>query len=170
MGGAELGRTDAARADVDWLFADDLARLPFDFNWMSAIGELGEALAALGDTARAELLYRVALPYADRAVTAGRAICSQGSVEHTLGRLAATAGRPADAVRHFRAALAAQERMDARAWTVHTRACLAAALAPPGSRGGGARGRGGADRGRGARPPGPRRPEPSGAALPRPGG
>ena len=29
---AELGRTAAARADVDWICADDLARLPFDFN------------------------------------------------------------------------------------------------------------------------------------------
>ena len=125
---AETGRVDAARADVDWLCADDLARLPFDFNWMSAIGELSEAVAVLGDSARAGLLYRVALPYADRFVTAGRAICSQGSVEHALGRLAATAGRPADAVRHFRAAIAAQERAGARAWTVHTRACLAAAL------------------------------------------
>ena len=53
---AELGRTDAARADVDWLFADDMDRLPFDFNWMSALGELGEALAALGDAPRAEQL------------------------------------------------------------------------------------------------------------------
>ena len=136
---AELGRTAAARADVDWICADDLARLPFDFNWMSAIGELGEALAALGDGARAEQLYRVALPYADRVVTSGRAIGSQGSVEHTLGRLAATAGRPLAAIRHFRAAIEAQARVDARAWTVHTRACLAAALDAAGDADGAAR-------------------------------
>ena len=136
---AELGRTAAARADVDWICADDLARLRFDFNWMSAIGELGEALAVLGDGTRAEQLYRVALPYADRVVTSGRAIGSQGSVEHTLGRLAATAGRPSGAIRHFRAAIAAQARIDARAWTVHTRTCLAAALDAAGDADGAAR-------------------------------
>ena len=116
-----------------------MARLRFDFNWMSAIGELGEALAVLGDGTRAEQLYRVALPYADRVVTSGRAIGSQGSVEHTLGRLAATAGRPSSAIRHFRAAIAAQARIDARAWTVHTRTCLAAALDAAGDADGAAR-------------------------------
>ena len=53
-------------------------------------------------------------------------------MEHYLGRLAATAGRPADALRHYAAALAAQERMGAAAWSVRTRAHLAEALAAAG--------------------------------------
>ena len=129
---AETGRLDAARADIAWLAHDGWSRLPFDFNWLSAVGESAEAIALLGDAELAASLHPLALPYADRPMVAGRAICCQGSMEHYLGRLAATAGRPADAVRHYPAALAAQERMGAAAWSVRTRAYLADALAAAG--------------------------------------
>ena len=81
----------------------------------------------------------MALPYADRVVISGRAIGSQGSVEHTLGRLAATAGRPSP--RSATSARRSRRRraIDARAWTVHTRACLAAALDAAGDADGAAR-------------------------------
>jgi hypothetical protein len=129
---AQLGRTEEARADLDWIAADGFARLPFDFNWLSAVGEMSEAIAVLGDAGLAEQLYPIALPYADRTVVAGRAICSQGSMHHCLGRLAATMRRAEDACRHYRVAIAAQERSGSRAWTVHTRASLADALADAG--------------------------------------
>ena len=160
----ELGRTDAARADVDWLFADDMDRLPFDFNWMSALGELGEALAALGDAPRAEQLYARGLPYADRAVTSGRAIGSQGSVSHTLGRLAATAGRAG----HRGRRTSAPRWTHRRGWTrARGRSTRARAWRRPCARAGSRRRRSASSRRRGPRP---RRsasrapsPEPSGA-------
>jgi DNA-binding SARP family transcriptional activator len=129
---AELGRVEEARADLEWLAADGFARLPFDFNWLSAVGELAEAIAILGDGERAEELYALVLPYADRSLVAGRAICWQGSMHHYLGRLAATSGRLEDAIRHFEAALAEGERTGGRAWQVQTRARLADALAAAG--------------------------------------
>ena len=129
---AESGQHAEARADVEWLAHDGWSRLPFDFNWLSAVGETAEAIGLLGDAQLAASLYPLALPYAGRPMSAGRAICSQGSVEHYLGRLAATAGRSADALRHYAAALAAQERMGAAAWSVRTRAHLAQALAAAG--------------------------------------
>ena len=129
---AELGRDEEARADLAWLSADNYGRLPFDFNWLSAVGESAEAIAALGEPALADDLYALVLPYADRTLVAGRAICSQGSMHHYLGRLAATARRPFTAIRHFTAALEAQERSGSRAWSVRTRARLADALAEAG--------------------------------------
>jgi hypothetical protein len=131
---AALGRPAEARADLDWLWAGGFARLPFDFNWLSAVGETAEAIALLGDAERAEDLYAIAFPYSGRTLVAGRAICSQGSMHHYLGRLAVTAGRHADACGHYRAALEAQEAMGARAWSVQTRAWLAEALALAGDR------------------------------------
>ena len=100
---------------------------------------MSEAIAILGDAELAERTYPVALPYADRALVAGRAICSQGSMHHYLGRLAATMGRHADACRHYAAAIDAQERSGSRAWSVQTRARLADALADAGDAVGAAR-------------------------------
>jgi DNA-binding SARP family transcriptional activator len=129
---AELGRHDEARADLEWLAHDGFARLPFDFNWLSAVGEMSEAIALLGDAELARALYPIVLPYADRMMAAGRAICSQGSMHHYLGRLAMAIGEPATACRHLAAAIAAQERYGARAWTLQTRGRLAEALAAAG--------------------------------------
>jgi hypothetical protein len=129
---AELGRIDAARADVEWLAPDRYSRLPFDFNWLSSIGECAEAIARLGDADRARELYDLALPYADRALVAGRAVCSWGSMHRCLGRLAGTLGRHDDACRHYEAAIAAERRAGASVWLVQARARLAEGLAAAG--------------------------------------
>jgi tetratricopeptide (TPR) repeat protein len=81
---------------------------------MSALGELAEPIALLGDTERAAMLYDRLLPYAGRRLAAGRAVYEQGSVHYALGRYAATLGRTDAAVQHYEAALAEDEALGAR--------------------------------------------------------
>jgi tetratricopeptide (TPR) repeat protein len=137
---AELGRTDEAQAELDDAARGGFAAaLPVDFNRLSAIADWGQAVAALGDAARARELYAIALPYAERPVTAGRAAHYQGRMHHVLGRLAATAGRLADARAHLEAALPLEERDGALPWAAMTRARLAEVLAAAGDPAGAAR-------------------------------
>ena len=75
---AATGQSDAAREQYAIVAADDFAALPFDTNWPSAMGELASACIELGDPELARPLYDRLLPYADRALTAGRAIASFG--------------------------------------------------------------------------------------------
>jgi DNA-binding SARP family transcriptional activator len=102
---AELGRTDDARALLDRIATDDFAALAWDANWLSALGELAEATAVLGDRERAAALYERLLPYADRRIVAGRAIYDQCSAQHALGLYARTLGRHEQAAAHFEAAI-----------------------------------------------------------------
>ena len=82
---AMTGRPDAAREQFALLVADDFAALPFDVNWPSGMGELASAAIELDDAELAAPLYERLLPYADVALTAGRAISSFGSTERLLG-------------------------------------------------------------------------------------
>jgi hypothetical protein len=126
---ATLGRDAEARGLVDRIAADDFAALAWDANWLSALGELAEATALLGDRDRAAELYERLLPYADRRIVAGRAVYDQCSAHFALARFAATAGRDAAAVAHFEAAIASDTALGARPALVQTRARYAAVLA-----------------------------------------
>ena len=81
------------------------------------------------------------LPYAGLTVVVGPGLGYFGAVAHHLGVLAATAGRFADAERHFIAALELDSRMGARAWIACTQCELATMLLRRG-RAGGRRARG----------------------------
>jgi DNA-binding SARP family transcriptional activator/tetratricopeptide (TPR) repeat protein len=111
---AGTGRETEARALIDRIAAGDYAGLAWDANWLSAVGELAEATALLGDRERAAALYDRLLPYADRQIVAGRAVYHQCSAHYALGRFAMTAGRHADAARHLAAAIASDEALGAR--------------------------------------------------------
>jgi DNA-binding SARP family transcriptional activator/tetratricopeptide (TPR) repeat protein len=95
---AGLGRNEEAR---EHLHAAMELTHAFDANWLSLQAELAEASVLTGDAAYAATLYERLAPYAGRPVTAGRALCSYGAVDHRLGRLAALLGRDRDAVRHL---------------------------------------------------------------------
>ena len=95
---AATGQTEAAREQYGIVAAGDFATLPFDTNWPSAMGELASACIELGDPELARPLYDRLLPYAGRALTAGRAIASFGSTERLLGGLAAVLGRTGEAI------------------------------------------------------------------------
>jgi hypothetical protein len=88
----------------------------FDANWLSLQAELAEASVLLEDDTFARALYERLTPYAGRPVTAGRAICSYGAVDHRLGRLAALLGRTMDAARHLEDAIRLNEGFDCVVW------------------------------------------------------
>jgi DNA-binding SARP family transcriptional activator/tetratricopeptide (TPR) repeat protein len=116
----ELGRRDAARAELHRLAADGFAALPRDANWLIGTTMLAEVCCALGDTARAGELYVLLEPFADRNVVVGRAATCGGSASRLLGQLAAALGEHDRAEAHFAAALAMHERMGAQPWIVRT--------------------------------------------------
>jgi tetratricopeptide (TPR) repeat protein len=122
---AATGREAEARALVDRIAADDYAGLAWDANWLSAVGELAEATALLGDRERAAALYERLLPYAGRQIVAGRAVYHQCSAHYALGRFAMTLGRHDDAARHLEAAIASDEALGARPALEHSRAAYA---------------------------------------------
>ena len=103
---AGLGRRAEAEALVDDLARDDFAAVRLDANW-HAVGDLAEALAALGpaQAARAARLRGMLAPYAGRVGVVGRAAACYGPLDYHLGLLAAVEGDHAGAVAHQEEAL-----------------------------------------------------------------
>jgi len=116
----ELGDLTAAGAVFADLAADDFASLPRDGRWSTCIAYLAEVCVALGDAARAPVLFRLLLPWAGRNIVMGGGTECWGSSDRFLGLLAATAGHWIDAERHFAEALAMNERVEALAPLAHT--------------------------------------------------
>ena len=121
---AATGQSDAAREQYAIVAADDFAALPFDTNWPSAMGELASACIELGDPGLARPLYDRLLPYADRALTAGRAIASYGSTDRLLGGLAAILGRDDEATARLENAVRRNEAAGFTVWADHARKAL----------------------------------------------
>jgi tetratricopeptide (TPR) repeat protein len=124
----ELRRPAEARALFEQLAAPGFDALPRDANWMIAVTLLAEICGAFGDATRAEELYGLLSPYANRNVVVGRAATCNGSASRLLGLLAATMGERETAEGHFIEALAMHERMGARPWTVRTQVAYAEML------------------------------------------
>jgi tetratricopeptide (TPR) repeat protein len=131
----ELGRPAEARAQFELLARPGFDALPRDANWLIAVTLLSEVCAALGDGARAEELYELLCPYANRNVVVGRAATCNGSASRLLGMLAATMGERETAEGHFIEALAMHGRMGTRPWTVRTQVAYADLLLRRRSRG-----------------------------------
>jgi tetratricopeptide (TPR) repeat protein len=127
---AATGRADAAREQFAIVSADGFAALPFDVNWPSAIGELASACVELGDPELALPLYERLLPYADRALTAGRSISSFGSTQRLLGGLGAVLGRAEEATARLEAGIRRNEETGFTVWAEHGRRALAASTRP----------------------------------------
>jgi hypothetical protein len=123
---AETDRPDEARAEAAAIIADDFAALPFDANWFAGVGELAEACALLGDPELARPVYERLLPYADRAVTAGRSVNSTGSAQRLLAGLALALGRPDEARSRHEAAVRQNEAAGFVVWAERGRQALAA--------------------------------------------
>src|SRR5262245_60814 len=120
---AEAGRTEAARALVERLGGNAFTDVPRDVHFFPALAMLAEAVHLLGDAERAEQLYPLLLPHADRNVVASWWSPTYiGSVERFLGLLAATAGRPDDAARHFEAAERANAPLGLPSHLAHAKA------------------------------------------------
>lgn len=115
----ELGRESAARERFERFAGTDFARLPFDEEWLVAMGLLAEQAASLEDDARARTLYDLLVPWADRVATSYSEACT-GSVARYLGLLAWTSSRVEEATRHFEDAIVMNERIGARPWLAQT--------------------------------------------------
>lgn len=124
----ELGRTDAARAQLEALAADGFTVLPKDWLWHGSMLELAWVCAGLGDQAIARCLYDLLSPYADRLGLLGFAIVALGSTHHHLGLLARTFGDFETAISHFRRARTANESAAARPARARTECELARTL------------------------------------------
>jgi hypothetical protein len=119
---AGLGETERAREELHATM-----NLPhaFDANWLSLQAELAEASLLLGDATHAGTLSKRLAPYAGRHVTAGRAVCSYGAVDRSLGGLAALLGRKAAAVRHFEDAICLNDAFGCAVWRTRAERDLA---------------------------------------------
>lgn len=113
---AGIGETERAREQLALTVSYPHA---FDANWMSLQVECVEASVLLGDATHAEILYDRLAPYAGRPVTAGRAVCSFGAVDRSLGSMAALLGRIEVAVAHLEDALRMDETMGCLVWREH---------------------------------------------------
>ena len=130
---SELGRIEEARTIFNRAAADDFASLPFDVGWINGMARYADVAARLGSTDAAAVIYELLLPYRDQIVTSIFTV--SGSVERTLGVLAATLERWEFAEQHFVSAAEMHERLQAklflaRTWMNHGRMLLARGEAP----------------------------------------
>jgi hypothetical protein len=129
---AEVGRLDDARQFLDLLMGDDLDRLPPDYTSLLIPVYASVACARLGDVRAAERLYAILEPRSERLVTT---VASWfGAVNHHLGVLATTLGRPDEAEARFAEAERTYESLEAEPWLArlrHDRAATAVAVARP---------------------------------------
>jgi DNA-binding SARP family transcriptional activator len=123
---ADLGREAEARRYFEELAAGEFAIVPRDQEWLLTASLLAETCIALRDVTRAEQLYNLLLPFADR-VASDVHEGSAGAVARTLGLLAVMLGRD-EARGHFEAAIAINEATEAVAWAAYARVDLAALL------------------------------------------
>src|SRR6185369_5334806 len=116
---AELGLMYKARTVFEELAVNEFMGIQQDALWAASITFLVEVCATLGDSARAEVLYRLLSPYATYAVVASE-WASFGAGSRFLGQLAATMGLWQDPASHFDQAWAMNARMGAKPWLAHT--------------------------------------------------
>jgi DNA-binding SARP family transcriptional activator len=124
---AALGRTDDARRALSELGDGDLASLPRDNEWLFALSFLPEVCASADDLARAEQLYCLLTPFADR-IACDVDDGDSGSVHRPLGLLATLLGGGADATAHLEAAIAHNDALGHRPWAAWSRLALSDVL------------------------------------------
>jgi len=117
----ELGQLGDARGEFEVLATDGFQSVARDGVWLASMAYLAQVCAALGDAARAALLYRALSPYHGRNLLVGTSIACFGASDTFLGLLAATMKRWAEAEAHFKAAVSMNESQQARPALVHAR-------------------------------------------------
>jgi DNA-binding SARP family transcriptional activator/tetratricopeptide (TPR) repeat protein len=126
----DAGRRDEALAELDAIDRADLATIPRDGDWLTAVMLLAEVAAELGATAAAASAYELLTPFADTVVVIGLGAVCHGATARQLGRLALTLGRPEQARAHLLRAVAVDTALRAPALLAHSRLDCALALGP----------------------------------------
>jgi tetratricopeptide (TPR) repeat protein len=103
---------------VNELMVDPTTVFPRDGLWLTGRALLAEAVAVVGNAEQADREYEILAPYAGRLPSNGT-VC-MWSVSLGLATLAAPAGRPEDAERHFVEAHEQHERIGAPVWLART--------------------------------------------------
>jgi tetratricopeptide (TPR) repeat protein len=125
---AHLGRLAEARAEFEIFAAGDFTEPPQDWNQLLGWALLAEVCHALDDRRRAERLYNLLAPYADRNVTAVPGLACIGVAAYQLGLLATTLEHWDDAALQFERALRRNTAMGALPFVAHTQRQYAAML------------------------------------------
>ncbi len=112
---AESGAVDEARRLLRTLVDTDFATLPHDVSYALCLSNLALSFARLQQSAGADRLYELLLPYAGRNLTL---FChySGGCASRHLGILATQLQHWPEAIAHFETALSVDRRMGSRAW------------------------------------------------------
>ena len=111
---ARSGDSELAQRELERFAGDDFSAIPRDVNWTAGMSLLGEAIAMIGDTDRAERAYDELLPYAGQVIVVARAVGCNGPIDRVLGLLAQVLGRTAEAERHLGNAVEIATRMGDR--------------------------------------------------------
>jgi tetratricopeptide (TPR) repeat protein len=125
----ETGKLDKLRELFDSLAREGFDNIPMSDFWLINIDLLIQACAELEDATAAPQLYELLLPYAGRNVTLGLPMLCTGSASRSLGMMATVMRRWEDAERHFEAAVAFNEKLNARPWVAETQYRYAQMLA-----------------------------------------
>ncbi len=123
------GATEEAAAALAEFEDYDPATQPLDNIWLSQVGTIAEAAAAVGHRPLAARLYEALLPFAGSGLITAGAVDFSGAVDHYLGLLAATLGRSEAAASHFQAAVSVHRRLGALPWIARSNRELAALTA-----------------------------------------
>ncbi len=111
---ARSGDVELAQRELARFAGDDFSAIPRDVNWSAGMSLLGEAIALIGDTDRAQRAYDELLPYEGLVIVVARAVGCNGPVDRVLGLLAQTLGRLDDAERHLGNAVELSTKMGDR--------------------------------------------------------
>lgn len=130
----QTGATAAGRGHYEPLVADRARAIPRDWYWFFTVVLLAEACCSLRDRERAQELYDLLAPFAERYVQVIFA-ANWGSLQRHLGMLAAVLERFDVAERHLQAGIAANERIGAILMTAETQCEYGALLRARGAPG-----------------------------------
>lgn len=122
---AQAGRREEAWAEFSRFAHDGFTSPPVDSQWLFGVAALAETCALLDEPSRAEALFEVLVPFAERMVVLdafGGGGGFWGPVAHQLGLLAVTLGRQAEAEARFEAAVEVAARFGAPPWVARARA------------------------------------------------
>jgi tetratricopeptide (TPR) repeat protein len=119
---ARTDRVAQARAEFEYLAAEDFATIPDDWNWLGTLAHLAEVCVKIGELERAPILNRLLGPYAGRGVTLGYGDVYYNSVSHYIALISTALGEFDRARREFEASLRFNRRMGAAVALAYTQA------------------------------------------------
>ena len=130
LGLAESGRSNAAVVQPDAV-ADSLAAQPRDSEWLPMLAQVAHVVGLVGGHPVGAVVYDLLAPFRHRHLVEGIGAALLGSVERSLGLLAAARGDRDAAQAHFTAAATANRRLGGAALLARTLRDAGVALDDP---------------------------------------